>query len=241
MVAGSRPRRFAVEIVARTCQGDFSGEHEAAQLGGTSFRRAGTRLRQVGPLSKPETLAQEAEQEPRALLLPKPQCAYEAPGILTKMQALIQQIWDGAFLTSSQAVLMRQVYRTHSEAKAMNLLWTARPRTTVWGPPRPLVSGEGRRWSAPSTCEDVGLPARLSEVLDSVDKPPLSLGSTVLAQSRCRAGQGRTPQGNFHFNPGDKAGHEPRGNGGKYHISRARPLEPDQCSLNLSVTHCSVM
>lgn len=86
MGARSRPGGFVVEMVARMCQGSFSGEHEVVQLGGTSFWKVGTRLRSPG---QTKDWLRKAEEEPRAGL-PKPQCAYEAPGILTNVRALIQ-------------------------------------------------------------------------------------------------------------------------------------------------------
>lgn len=54
MGASSRPRGLAVEIVARTCQGSFSGEQEAAQL--VAEAPEGLAL-DLGPLAKAKTVS----------------------------------------------------------------------------------------------------------------------------------------------------------------------------------------
>lgn len=76
---------------------------------------------------------------------------------------------------------------------------------TLGDPPRPLVSGRRGDSGVPYSLigEAVDQPARPR---DSVDKPSWSLESSVLAQSRHRAGQGWMPYGSFHFNSGHKAG-----------------------------------
>lgn len=139
----------------------------------------------------------------------------------------MQQIWAGAFLTSSQVTPMclSCTATTLWMAKAIHLIWVAGPRTAFWDPPRSLVSG-GRRdtgvpssnlWSCWPTCQaDGGAGLR--------DEPPLGLGSTTLTQSRLRAGRVRTPQGSFYFNRRGKAG--PWAKRRWCHVSRARALEP---------------
>lgn len=42
-------------------------------------------------------------------------CAPESPGGLVKTQVLIQRVWHGAFLTSSQEMLMLPVLGPHFE------------------------------------------------------------------------------------------------------------------------------